>query len=34
LYYEVIENNIADVAAGIGISSNALVKRVVNVVLQ
>lgn len=34
LYYEIIENNIADVAAGIGISSNALVKRVVNVVLQ
>lgn len=34
LYYEIIENNISDVAAGIGISNNALVKRVVNVVLQ
>lgn len=34
LYYEVIENNISEVAAGIGISNNALVKRVVNVVLQ
>lgn len=34
LYYEIVENNISEVAAGIGISNNALVKRVVNVVLQ
>lgn len=34
LYYEIIENNIEQVVAWLGISSNTLVKRVVNIVLQ
>lgn len=34
LYYEIVENNIEQVVAGLWVSSNTLVKRVVNVVLQ
>lgn len=34
LYYEIVENNINQVVAGLWISPNTLVKRVVNVVLQ
>ena len=33
LYYEIIDNNIEQVVVGLGISSNTVVKRVVNVVL-
>ena len=33
LYYEIIDNNIEQVIVGLGISSNTVVKRVVNVVL-
>ncbi|HMY80326.1 MAG TPA: hypothetical protein PLW93_00965 [Candidatus Absconditabacterales bacterium] len=34
LYYEIIQNNIDEVVVGLGITSNTMVKRVVNIVLQ